>query len=155
MMVCGAAAWAQGLTCPLFIRGRRGIGGRMPDRPDLVALYHAAQAYSALGAVVAAAFLWAGVSRVAPLARGSYAFRPLLVPGLVLLWPLVLWRWWRLAGSNRERVALGRRFRATHRLVWIALAALLPLALLAALSLRQPGPLEAAPIRLAPPGATP
>ena len=24
---------------------------------------------------------------------GAYAFRPLLLPGLALLWPLVLWRW--------------------------------------------------------------
>jgi hypothetical protein len=45
------------------------------------------------GAVVAAAFLAFGLDRVAPAARGAWAFRPLLVPGLLLLWPLVLWRW--------------------------------------------------------------
>ena len=50
-------------------------------------------AYAALGAGVAAAFLLFGIERVDPAARGAYAFRPLLVPGLMLLWPLVLCRW--------------------------------------------------------------
>jgi hypothetical protein len=121
----------------------------MPDQPGLVALYDAVLAYAAVGGVVALAFLAFGLGRVTPGARGAFAFRPLLAPGLALLWPLVLWRWWRLA---RARPAgPGRRYRATHRLVWMVLAVLLPLALLAALSLRQAGPLEAAPVRLAPP----
>ena len=45
------------------------------------------------GMVVALAFLSLGIDRVAPQAVGAYAFRPLLIPGLVLLWPLVAWRW--------------------------------------------------------------
>lgn len=53
----------------------------------------AATAYAAAGGAVAAAFLLFGLDRVDPAARGAYAFRPLLVPGLMLLWPLVLWRW--------------------------------------------------------------
>lgn len=61
------------------------------------ALVHdALLAYGALGAAVALAFLTVGIERIDPAARGAYAFRPLLVPGLVLLWPLVLWRWRRL-----------------------------------------------------------
>ncbi len=56
-----------------------------------------AQAYLIVGGLVAIAFLAAGLSRVDPQARCSYAFRPLLVPGLVLLWPLVLMRWRSLA----------------------------------------------------------
>jgi hypothetical protein len=52
-----------------------------------------AAAYGLVGAVVALAFLFVGLDRVDPAARGAYAFRPLLVPGLVLLCPLVLWRW--------------------------------------------------------------
>jgi hypothetical protein len=52
-----------------------------------------ASAYGVAGLAVAVAFLLFGLDRVAPAARGAYAFRPLLVPGLVLLWPLVLWRW--------------------------------------------------------------
>jgi hypothetical protein len=53
----------------------------------------AAQIYAALGAVVALLFLVFGIERVDPAARGAVTFRPLIVPGLVLLWPLVLWRW--------------------------------------------------------------
>jgi hypothetical protein len=109
-----------------------------------------AQAYAALGAAVAVAFLAFGLSRVDPGARGAYAFRPLLVPGLMLLWPLVLWRWWRLV-RRPAPPSLGRRYARTHRAVWTALAVLLPLLLLGALALRQSGPLEAAPVRLAEP----
>jgi hypothetical protein len=42
-------------------------------------------------------FLLIGSDRVDPAARGTYAVLPLPVPGLVLLWPLVLWRWRALA----------------------------------------------------------
>lgn len=53
-----------------------------------------ATAYGAVGLVVAAAFLLFGIDRIDDSARGVYAFRPLLIPGIVLLWPLVLWRWY-------------------------------------------------------------
>ena len=52
-----------------------------------------AKLYGLAGLATALAFLLLGIDRVDPNARGAYAFRPLLVPGLVLLWPLVLWRW--------------------------------------------------------------
>ena len=52
------------------------------------------RAWGAIGGAVAAAFLLGGgIERVEPAARGAYAMRPLLLPGVVLLWPLVLWRW--------------------------------------------------------------
>lgn len=49
--------------------------------------------YALLGAVFAAVFLLWGIDRIDPAAAGAYAFRPLLIPGLVLLWPLVAARW--------------------------------------------------------------
>ena len=49
--------------------------------------------YATAGLLVGLAFLFRGLDRVDPAARGAYAFRPLLLPGLALLWPLVLWRW--------------------------------------------------------------
>lgn len=49
--------------------------------------------YAAIGAVLALAFLLWGIDRIDPAAAGGYAFRPLLVPGVVLLWPLVAARW--------------------------------------------------------------
>jgi hypothetical protein len=56
-----------------------------------------AWAYGLVGALVALAFLAVGIERIMPAARGAYAFRPLLLPGLVLLWPVVVWRWRLLA----------------------------------------------------------
>lgn len=60
-----------------------------------------------LGAVVALAFLTIGIDRIDEDARGAYVFRVLIVPGVVLLWPLVLWRWWVLETGRQ-------RFRATR-----------------------------------------
>lgn len=45
------------------------------------------------GLAVAVVFLLVGIDRVDEAARGSYAVRPILAPGVILLWPLVLWRW--------------------------------------------------------------
>lgn len=59
------------------------------------------EVYGIAGAVVAAAFLIVGLDRIDPSAAGAYAFRPLLVPGTILLWPLVVVRWIRLE-SNRK-----------------------------------------------------
>ena len=49
--------------------------------------------YGALGLLLAAAFLLWGIDRIDPAANGAYAFRPLLLPGIVLLWPVVAVRW--------------------------------------------------------------
>ena len=49
--------------------------------------------YATVGLAVGLAFLLFGLSRRDPASVGAYAFRPLLLPGLALLWPLVLWRW--------------------------------------------------------------
>jgi hypothetical protein len=63
----------------------------MFDLSDPVAFVLAT--WATVGALVAAGFLLFGFDRVDPGAHEAYAVRPLLVPGLVLLWPLVLWRW--------------------------------------------------------------
>ena len=60
--------------------------------------------YLAVGVVVGVAFLFLGVDRVDPAARGAYAFRPLLLPGLTLLWPLVIFRWRSLTASGGEGI---------------------------------------------------
>ncbi len=52
-------------------------------------------AYGTTGILVGLAFLVFGLDRLDSAAGGAYAFRPLLLPGLALLWPLVLWRWLR------------------------------------------------------------
>ena len=65
------------------------------------AIVSAAKVYAIVGGVVATAFLMYGIDRVDPSAHHAYAFRPLLAPGLVLLWPLVLWRWKALERRRR------------------------------------------------------
>ena len=49
--------------------------------------------YATIGAALALVFLLWGIDRIDPAARGAYAFRPLLLPGMVLLWPVVAGRW--------------------------------------------------------------
>ena len=56
-------------------------------------LYYAVLSYALAGAAVAFAFILVGVDRVDAAARRAIAFRPLLLPGAALLWPLVLARW--------------------------------------------------------------
>ena len=59
------------------------------------------QYYGYVGLAVAAAFLLYGIEWVDVRARRVYAFRPLLIPGCIVLWPLVIVRW---VAAERERV---------------------------------------------------
>ncbi len=99
-------------------------------------------AYGVAGLVSALLFLLLGIDRVEPSARGAYAFRPLIVPGLVMLWPLVLWRWWQIVQGRGADVSVRRPFLARHVAAWNTLAVVLPIILFAALALRQSGPFE-------------
>lgn len=49
--------------------------------------------YGAVGALVAVVFLLWGIDRVDPAAQGAWLVRPVLVPSVVVLWPVVLVRW--------------------------------------------------------------
>ena len=59
------------------------------------------EVYLWIGAVVALVFLVWGLDRIEPAAHGSYLFRLLLIPGVVGLWPLVLWRWRQLEAGGK------------------------------------------------------
>jgi hypothetical protein len=61
--------------------------------PIAATLVQAAEIYAAIGAGVAVLFLVFGIDRIDPSARGTYTFRLALVPGIVLLWPVVSMRW--------------------------------------------------------------
>jgi hypothetical protein len=120
----------------------------------MLLVYRLVQIYASAGAIAAAAFMLVGLDRTVPEARGAYAFRPLLLPGLILLWPLALWRWWQLTRPVAPPAPSGRHYRAIHLSIWLVFAVLLPLLLLLAISLRQEV-LPPAPLRLAAPVATP
>ena len=57
--------------------------------------------YGLAGLAVALVFLVWGIDRIDPAAQGAHAFRPLLIPGIVLLWPIVVVRW---AMLERRRI---------------------------------------------------
>src|SRR5277367_5273519 len=103
------------------------------------------EVYGVVGAVVAAWFVLLRLDDIDAAARGAFAFRPLLIPGLMLLWPLVLLR--QLGRLSAD----ARQLRRRQLRVWMLLSVVLPLLLFGAVALRQNGPTEAAPVRIAPP----
>lgn len=94
------------------------------------------QAWLLAGVAVGVAFLLFGLDRRDASARGAYGFRPLLLPGLVLLWPLVLWRWLEPL-SPLLQPSLSRRHKRAHAVLWLGLACILPAILATALALRR------------------
>jgi hypothetical protein len=105
-----------------------------------------------LGAATAAIFLTVGIDRVDEDARGAYIFRPLLIPGILLLWPLVLWRWYRLESGRDDWESRHLPRRSAHAKLWLVIGVLIPLIFVTGLALRQSGPEDIAPQRLAAPG---
>lgn len=116
------------------------------------ALVEGLKIYFWIGLGVSALFLVVGVDRIVEAARGSYIFRVLLIPGVIVLWPLVLIRWAMLE-SGREPSTRQRTYRSTHACVWLLLAVLLPAALAGAMVLRSQGPMEAPAVLIEAPGA--
>ncbi|MEM7775326.1 MAG: hypothetical protein AAF732_06925 [Pseudomonadota bacterium] len=112
------------------------------------ALVLIAQLWLYAGATVAAAFLLIGIDRVDESARGAYTFRPLLVPGILLLWPLVLVRWFVLEASGHEAARRDRPLRDAHAWVWLVLAILIPAILIGSLTLRQSRSVDDATVRI-------
>jgi hypothetical protein len=100
-----------------------------------VAVIMIVKAYLLTGLAVAIPFLVFGIDRTDPSALGAYGFRPLIFPGLVLLWPLVALRW---AGIWKEHPDGDLRAqRNAHLWIWAILALLLSAALTLAWSQRQ------------------
>lgn len=104
--------------------------------------------WGSIGGIVALVFLTIGVDRIDEDARGAYMFRVLIVPGVVLLWPLVLWRWWVLETGRDQWQLRHAPPRRSHVKFWIVLALLIPAILVSALTLRQTWPAHIAPERL-------
>jgi hypothetical protein len=112
------------------------------------AIFAGIRTWLIIGSLVAALFLSIGIDRIDEDAQGAYAFRPLLVPGILLIWPLVLWRWWVLE-AGRE-VALKRYAppRAAHGLIAGVMCGLIIALFALGLSQRQIWPADIAPERL-------
>ncbi len=61
-----------------------------------------AQIYCVIGFFVAIVFITIGLGRVELAARKAYLFRLQILPGLILLWPIVIVRWVALERSGEK-----------------------------------------------------
>ncbi|MEL6450802.1 MAG: hypothetical protein AAFQ19_06045 [Pseudomonadota bacterium] len=111
-------------------------------------LVMAMQAWGMIGAVVALVFLSVGIDRLDEDARGAYVFRPLLIPGVLLIWPLVLWRWWQIAEQSAPWMARYRAVRAPYGTAVVLMSIGIVLVVAAGLSVRQSWPADATPVQL-------
>lgn len=111
-------------------------------------LLDAARVWGIIGLCVAGLFLTVGIDRIDEDARGAYAFRPLLLPAVVLIWPLVLWRWWQVERSgDLGQARFGRQGR-NHPVAAHVMAVLVVAALLTGAAIRQTWPSDVAPVQL-------
>ncbi len=118
--------------------------------------------YLALGLVFAGVFHGAGLKKLDSAVEGAGIwFRLLITPGLVALWPVLAWKWWR---STRGLEAAGRAdaplrpevLRSLHEW-WVALLILvIPLLVVLILFSRPPQVRSGNPsLELIPSTATP
>ena len=101
-----------------------------------------------IGLSVGALFLLFGIHRVDEDADGAVAFRPLLIVGIVLIWPLVLWRWVILATGRDNWQARHVPPRAIHMIAAGFLAVAIGATVILSMALKQTWPDHIAPERL-------
>ena len=107
-----------------------------------------AEWWGVIGFLIAIPFLTFGIDRIDENARGAYVFRPLLVPAVVLIWPVVLWRWWLLETGRDAWPLRHRPPRASHKWAALAFAVLIPLTIIIGLAVKQTWPADIAPLLL-------
>lgn len=106
------------------------------------------QVWGIIGALVALVFLTIGLERIDEDADGAFVFRPLLIPGILMIWPLVLWRWWRIEIQSDAWADRYRPLRSQHGLAAVLMAIAIAIALITGLSIRQSWPSDIAPVQL-------
>jgi len=92
--------------------------------------------YLYIGAATAAVFLLYGLGQLDENARGAWVFRPLLIPGVLLIWPLVLWRW-RVLHRGEDRLERHRMPRTGQGRMVALLVCAIPTILGVAMLVRQ------------------
>ncbi|MEO0917856.1 MAG: hypothetical protein AAFY31_12880 [Pseudomonadota bacterium] len=103
--------------------------------------------WGAIGAIVVVPFLIWGIDRIDEDARGAYVFRLLLIPGILLIWPIVLWRWWQIEAQDAPWLARYQPAMVHGPLVAVMSAAII-LVFALGLAVRQDWPADIAPIQL-------
>ncbi len=115
------------------------------------AVFLGVQVWGWIGAAVALVFLTFGIDRIDEDARGAYIFRPLLIPGILVIWPLVLWRWYRYE-TNSE--VWSNRYdppRKSHFLVGLILPVGIAAIIGMGLVIRQTWPADFEPVLISAP----
>lgn len=112
------------------------------------------QIYLWIGVAVAVAFLFWGLDRIDHKGPGAWAFRPLLVPGILLIWPMVLWRWWVLERGQENLQNRHHPPMVRQRFTGLSLSLVIAVVVIGALLLRQNGPFERPAELLDPPMET-
>ncbi|MEM7289013.1 MAG: hypothetical protein AAF412_01370 [Pseudomonadota bacterium] len=111
-------------------------------------LVSATQAWLLIGSLIGIVFVAVGIDRIDEDARGAYAFRPLLLLGCALIWPLVLWRWWILESGRDKWPNRHKPHRAAHFTVAIVFAISIPAIIIAGLTVKQVWPESFVPQKL-------
>lgn len=106
------------------------------------------KAWAVIGSVIAMVFLVIGIDRFDEDARGAYIFRPLLVPGVIIIWPLVLWRWYVLETGKDNWFKRHMPIRNAHTVTSFVFAGLIVLIVVVGLAIRQNAPTDFAPQKL-------
>lgn len=101
-----------------------------------------------IGAVVAAIFLTIGIDRIDEDAQSAYVFRPLLIPGILLIWPLVLWRWWSIERHGDITMKRYQTVRRGHAVAAVLMSAAIVLLLGLSWNARQDWPGDIAPVQM-------
>lgn len=115
------------------------------------AILNFAQWWGWIGFAVAIPFLLFGIDRIDENARGAYIMRPLLLPAILLIWPLVLWRWAVLELGVDRWPNRHRPPRRSHGAAAIAFAVAIPVIILLGLSIKQVWPGDFVPQQISAP----
>lgn len=103
--------------------------------------------YLYIGAAVAVWFILYAIGRLDENAESAWVFRPLLVPGVLLIWPLVLWRYMVLR-RGEEKLDRHRMPRKRQERLALIFVFAIPLILILAIAVRQDPQKLAGPVLL-------
>ena len=104
--------------------------------------------WASLGVLVALVFLTIGIDRIDEDAQGAYAFRPLLIPACLLIWPLIIYRWFFLETDRDNWPKRHKPPREAHFWVAIVFAVAIPTIMLAGFSQKQEWPSDFKPQKI-------
>jgi len=104
--------------------------------------------WGTIGLTTAVIFLTVGIDRIDDDARGAYVFRILLIPGIILIWPMVLLRWITLELGSDHPHSRHQPPRNAHLTMWAVLAVIIILVFSLAIFFRSEAPTNFIPTKI-------